>query len=135
MLRCLTTTILSLIALLFMVGTSSAHNHHNMLEYPGEYIRHLDIVVDENEDGNITIVKIGKWSPFRRYPWFRAGDTIDKVEGKKASLFILHSLLPNQDAWITYTRDISHKVQINLTLISFGTPPWVNKAADSATLP
>jgi hypothetical protein len=131
-------TVLFSVSLLISVGVSHAHNHtlQNMLQYSGEYIQHLNIVVDEDKHGSITIVKIGKWSPFRRYPWFRKGDTIDKVEGKKANLLVLRSLIPNQDVWITYTRDESFRVQINLTPIFFGSPPWENKTQPAGmTLP
>ncbi|MBT3365688.1 MAG: hypothetical protein HN472_14400 [Nitrospina sp.] len=132
MVRWLTSAILC--SFLIGVHPTNAHDYPDMLKYPGEYIRHLDIIVNEDESGSISIVKIGRWSPFRRYPWFRAGDTIDEVEEKKASLISLRSLIRNQDAWISYTRgEYSHRVQINLKLNFFGLPPWVNYVKGSGT--
>lgn len=111
------------------VGPSIAQDWPETKQYTGEYIRHLDLVVDEGHDGSIVIVKIGRWSPFRRYPWFRAGDTIDEVENQKASILVLRSLTANQDAWITFTRgEDSKKVQINLALNFFGLSPWAKSS-------
>jgi len=53
------------------------------------------------------------------------------VEGKKASILVLGSLVPDQEKWISYTRDYSHKVQINLSPIFFDNPSWVNKTQPS----
>ncbi len=125
--KSLTTIILCFATFLINVDPSKAHDHtaSAMMKYPGEYIKHLDIVVDTSKDGSVSIVKIGRWSPFRRYPWFRLGDTILEVEGKKASLSVLHSLIQNKQAWITFTReDYLNKVQINLSLNFFSYPPW-----------
>ncbi len=96
-----------------------------------EYIRVLDITVLENESGEIRIADIGRYSPFRRYSWFRVGDVIERVDGVRTSIFRLNSLNNYQLLWVKYRRGPkSVKRQISLELSVYGLPPYVISLAD-----
>ena len=89
-------------------------------QYQHGYIYNLDLTVKEDEVGKYEIVKIGYYSPFRRYSWFRPGDVIEAVNGEKTTLCVLSGLDKNQTPWIKYRRGatVSEK-QIGLEMTVF----------------
>ena len=94
-----------------------------------EYIKALDITVAEQNEGSVVILQIGRYSPFRRYSWFRAGDVIETVNGVKTTVYVLNSLQKNQDPYIKYRRgvNISAERQISLEMSIYGLPPYLNR--------
>lgn len=93
-----------------------------------EYIKALDITVLERDEGDVVILKIGRFSPFRRYSWFRAGDVIENVDGVKTTIYVLHALHSNQDPHIKYRRDngLTAMRQISLEKPVYGPPAYIN---------
>lgn len=93
-----------------------------------EYITVLDITVVEHENGNVAILQIGRYSPFRRYSWFRAGDIIVEINGIKTTTFILNALDRKNEPFIKYKRgaDPVAERQISLRQPVFGLPPYLN---------
>lgn len=93
-----------------------------------EYITVLDITVVEHENGNVAILQIGRYSPFRRYSWFRAGDIIVEINGIKTTTFILNSLDKKNEPFIKFKRgaDPEAERQISLRQPVFGLPPYLN---------
>ena len=93
-----------------------------------EYIKALDITVIEQEEGNVAILQIGRYSPFRRYSWFRAGDVIESVNGVKTTVYVLNSLQKDQDPHVKYRRgdNVSAERQISLEISIYGLPPYLN---------
>lgn len=94
-----------------------------------EYIKALDITVAEQDRGGVVILEIGKYSPFRRYSWFRVGDVLETVDGVKTSVYVLNSLQKNQDPHIKYRRgvNISAERQIGLEQPIYGPPSYVDE--------
>ncbi|MFQ5672476.1 MAG: hypothetical protein ACE5G9_05225 [Nitrospinales bacterium] len=94
----------------------------------GEYIKVLDITVAENRQGDINIVRIGRYGPFKRYSWFRVGDVIEAVDGKKVSIFDLQGIDQSQTPFIRYRRGRqTAERQISLERTLYGYPPFVNR--------
>ncbi|MBI5427711.1 MAG: hypothetical protein HZA02_05445 [Nitrospinae bacterium] len=93
-----------------------------------EYIKTLDITVEENAESEVVIVNIGRYSPFRRYSWFRAGDVIESVDNAKATIWGLNALTNSQEPRITYRRGAHgiSAVQISLEKSFYGLPGWLN---------
>lgn len=91
-----------------------------------EYIRHLDLTVIESVEGDVTIIKIGRHSPFRRYSWFRVGDVIEEVNGVKSTVYVLHSL-SSEPPRIKYRRGLEMSAirQIGLEKTVYGRPLYV----------
>ena len=121
-------TILSPMMLILAIGVSNAFNSGDFGSgvRKEEYISHLDLLVCENNEGKVEIVKIGRLSPFRKYSWFRVGDLIEEVEGQAASVILLHSTYGNLQAWIKFRRGgLSRKIQMPLTLSIYGLPGWL----------
>ena len=96
-------------------------------EMAQDYIYSLDLTVVENDLGDIKIVKIGYYSPFRRYSWFRVGDVIEEVNGERTTLYSLSSLSKHETPWIKYRRgpEVSEK-QIGLETSVFGPSDFVD---------
>jgi len=93
----------------------------------GEYIQALDITVAETPSGDIDIIHIGRYGPFRRYSWFRVGDVIEAVDGKKVSIFDLQGIDRSQTPVIRYRRgQYTAERQISLERTLYGYPPFVN---------
>ena len=93
-----------------------------------EYIKSLDITVTENEEGNVAIVNIGRYSPFRRYSWFRVGDVIETVDGVKTSIFVLVALQNNQTPHIKFKRSNDNSAERQISLINpvYGVPDYID---------
>lgn len=94
-----------------------------------EYITVLDITVFERADGDVAILQIGRYSPFRRYSWFRVGDVIVEVNGIKTTTFVLNTLHKNQEPYIKFKRgaDAIAERQISLGQPVYGLPPYLNR--------
>ena len=117
-----------LTACIMVLSSQPAHAMDGMLteeeaawlQYQNGYIYNLDLTVREDEVGKYQIVKIGYYSPFRRYSWFRPGDIIEAVNGEEATLCVLSRLDKNQTPWIKYRRGatVSEK-QIGLEITVF----------------
>ncbi len=91
-----------------------------------EYISNLDLTVVEHDEGNVAIMKIGRYSPFRRYSWFRVGDVIEEVNGVKSTAYALHALT-NESPKIKYRRGVglSTMRQIGLEKNIYDIPLYV----------
>ncbi len=102
-------------------GEGLSFEHH-------EYIKALDLTVEENAESEVVIVAIGRYSPFRRYSWFREGDVIESVDNEKATIWGLNALTNSQDPRIAYRRG-EHEVsvvQISLEKSFYGLPGWID---------
>ena len=115
--KCLITTI---ITLLFQVTPIYAET---------EYITVLDITVVEHDNGNVAILQIGRYSPFRKYSWFRAGDVIVEINGIKTTTFALNALDKKHEPFIKFQRGTDPIVerQISLRQSVYGLPPYLNR--------
>ncbi|KMP12542.1 hypothetical protein UZ36_00285 [Candidatus Nitromaritima sp. SCGC AAA799-C22] len=115
----------------FLLNFGAAHAENEIFfDEPGmeqEYIHTLDLTVIESDRGDIQIAKIGYYSPFRRYSWFRVGDVIESVNGEKTTLITLYGLAENETPWIKYRRgfEVSEK-QIGLEKVMYGPPDFLD---------
>ncbi len=93
-----------------------------------EYIKILDITVVEQDEGEVTILKIGRFSPLRRYSWFRVGDIIESVDGIKTTVYSLLAINENQGPHIKYRRgtDLEAERQISLEKPVYDIPLYVS---------
>jgi len=91
------------------------------------YIPTLDLEVTQTLDGKIEIVRIGPYSPFRKYCLFRIGDIIETVDGQETTLFLLYALGNEQNPRIQFNRKglFTDVVQISLRLSIYGKPAWL----------
>ncbi|GEM_PF-3373523 len=91
-----------------------------------DYIYSLDLTVAENDSEDIEIIKIGLYSPFRRYSWFRVGDVIESINGINATINELSSLRDYETPWIKFRRghDVS-EVQIGLEKTMYRPPAYL----------
>ena len=121
-------------ALLWMVLTLAGPAEAGEVEYvlsAGEeeirYIPTLDLEVTQTLDGKIEIVRIGPYSPFRKYCLFRIGDIIETVDGQETTLFLLYALGNEQNPRIQFNRKglFTDVVQISLRLSIYGKPAWL----------
>lgn len=114
--------VLVFIAVMLAISVSNAYADNK------EYIKTLDITVVEYNEGAVGILQIGRYSPFRRYSWFRIGDIIETVDGVKTTVYVLNSLQKNQDPYIKYKRgvDIPAERQISLEMSVYDRPPYLN---------
>lgn len=114
--------VLVFIAVMLAISVSNAYADDK------EYIKTLDITVVEYNEGAVAILQIGRYSPFRRYSWFRIGDIIETVDGVKTTVYVLNSLQKNQDPHIKYRRgvDIPAERQISLEMPVYDRPPYLN---------
>ncbi len=98
-----------------------------ILNLDKDYIHSLDLTVMKNDSGDIEIVKIGYYSPFRRYSFFRVGDVIETVNGERTTIFALSSLGDYETPWIKYRRgnDIA-ELQIGLEKTVYGPPDYLD---------
>ena len=88
--------------------------------YEESYIHKLDLTV-ANQYGEVEITKIGLFSPFRRYSWFRVGDIIETINGKKTTVLVLSALKENSTPWVKYRRGSeTSEIQIGLEKTIFG---------------
>jgi len=88
--------------------------------YEESYIHKLDLTV-ANQYGEVEITKIGLFSPFRRYSWFRVGDVIEAINGKKTTVLGLSELKENSTPWVKYRRGSeTSEIQIGLEKTIFG---------------
>lgn len=93
-----------------------------------EYIKILDITVIEQDEGEVAIIKIGRFSPLRRYSWFRVGDIIETVDGIKTTVYSLLAINENQGPHIKYRRgaDLEAERQISLEKPIYDRPLYVS---------
>lgn len=126
------------IILLGLYGESCAENGYAEKSWgvETEYIAVLDLTIWENENGEIQITQIGRYSPFRRYSWFRAGDVILSLNGREPSIFSLNSLSNDQSLSVKFKRDgFVGEREISLELSVYGLPPYIFYEEHSSALP
>lgn len=88
--------------------------------FESDYIYSLDLTVMRSDDGDVKIVKIGFFSPFRRYSWFRVGDVIETVNGRRTTVYALSNLNQNETPWIKYRRGlVVSELQIGLEKVIY----------------